>query len=357
MAMYKTQLIIEKRFCNLNTSLKNIIIWGAGNRTATYMENNLFNDTNILAIVDSYVDGETFGKYTLIRPEEIINYQTYDYIVVNSQFYREIVRKLFELSIPVDKIIITDHEKEEPFRTCFERAKDVIPAVYELNRNILKQTVRINERDLYDEKSIYSNVYFEGLEYNSDYFRYRTFEFVAEELIRKKVEGELAELGVFRGLFSAVINYRFPERKLYLFDTFEGFDKEEARREYKLGRCDLNFIDLHKDTSVKQMMSNIPFPEKIKICKGFFPESLTEEAKKEKYAFVSIDVDFEESTYEGLKFFYPRLSEGGYIFVHDYNTYFLDGIKVAIDRYEHYLGKRLKTVPIADRAGTLIIVK
>lgn len=338
--------------------MKNILVWGAGSRTTAYMKKNLFCGTNILAIIDSYKSEEIFEGYKLIRPDEIVNYKSYDYIVVNNQFYREIIKRLFELNIPLDRIIITDHVREEPFRTCFERAKDVIPMVYSLNKNILKQTVKINERDLCDNRTIYADVRFKDQdEYNSDYFRYRTFEFVAEEIIRKRVEGELAELGVFRGLFSAIINYRFPERKLYLFDTFEGFNEEEAKREYEQGRCDWEFIESHKNTTVEQMLKHIPYPEKVRVCKGFFPETVTEEAQKEKYAFVSLDVDFEDSTYEGLKFFYPRLSEGGYIFVHDYNTYFLKGIKVAVEKYEEYLGEKLRAIPIADRAGTLIIVK
>lgn len=68
------------------------------------------------------------------------------------------------------------------------------------------------------------------------------------------------------------------------------------------------------ENSVERMLGNLPYPEKAKICKGLFPASVTAEAEKEKFAFVSLDVDFEESTYEGLKFFYPRLSEGGCIF-------------------------------------------
>lgn len=341
----------------MDIKMKKILIWGAGKRTAAYIERGLFRGANILAIVDSYVTEKVFCGYAVIRPDKIAGYKTYDYIVVNNQFYREILRRLFELQVPIDKIIITDHVKEEPFRTCFEKAKGVIPKIYDLNKNIFKQIVKVNERDLCDDKTIYSDDYFKEPEYNSDYFRYRTFEFVAEEIIRKNIRGELAELGVFRGLFSAVINYRFPERKLYLFDTFEGFDEQEAKKEYEQGRCGLEFIDGHKNTSVEQMMNHIPFPEKVRICKGFFPESVTEDAKKEKYAFVSLDVDFEESTYEGLKFFYPRLSKGGYIFLHDYNTYFLGGIKVAVEKYEEYLGEKLKSVPIADRAGTLIIIK
>lgn len=341
----------------MNTKMKDVLIWGAGNRTTEYMKRNMFSGINVLAIIDSYSTEKTFLGYEVVRPEEIIKYQVYDYIIVNNQFYREIVEKLHELHIPLDKIITTDPVREEPFRTYFDRARDVIPMIYEIARPLLYQTVRANERDLSDNATIYSNHQFNDKEYDADYFRYRTFEFVAEEIEKNGIQGELAELGVFRGLFSAVINYKLPERKLYLFDTFEGFEPQEAQKEFEQGRCSQRFIESHKETSIEQMLSNIPFPEKVKICKGFFPQSVTGDAEKEKYAFVSLDVDFEESTYEGLKFFYPRLSEGGYIFVHDYNTYFLDGIKTAVKRYEDEMGARLKKVPIADRAGTLIIMK
>lgn len=39
------------------------------------------------------------------------------------------------------------------------------------------------------------------------------------------LNGCVAEAGVFQGNFAKVINANFPDRKLYLFDTFEGFDK------------------------------------------------------------------------------------------------------------------------------------
>ena len=48
---------------------------------------------------------------------------------------------------------------------------------------------------------------------------------------------------------------------------------------------------------------------------------------------------------------------GGIIFVHDYNTYYLEGIKKAVKRYEREIGRRLNKIPIADRAGTLIVLK
>ena len=44
-------------------------------------------------------------------------------------------------------------------------------------------------------------------------------------------KGECAEAGVFEGDFAKWINQYFPDRKLYLFDTFEGFDMRDIEKE------------------------------------------------------------------------------------------------------------------------------
>src|SRR5947209_6112520 len=41
------------------------------------------------------------------------------------------------------------------------------------------------------------------------------------DLVARKVEGDLAELGVYRGSSARLIHHYLPERKLYLFDTFK----------------------------------------------------------------------------------------------------------------------------------------
>lgn len=337
--------------------MADIIVWGAGNRTKSFVEQNMFVGNNILAIVDSADIGKEFMGYPAIKPDEIAGRYSFEYIVVSNQFYQEIVAQLLELGIALTKIIISDHVKEQPYKECFDRGKKIIPEIYEMMRKVIKQSVKTNERDYIDSESIFANSRFEDMEYHFDYFRYRTVEFAAEKIKKDGIEGNLAEVGVFRGLFSAVLNYCLPDRKLFLFDTFEGFSEMEAKRELEQGRCSASFIASHKDTSIERMLKNIPYPEQAVVLKGFFPDTVTREVEESVYAFVSLDVDFEESTLEGLKFFYPRLSEGGYIFVHDYNTYYLDGIKAAVKQYEKLSGYRLKTVPIADRAGTLIIVK
>ena len=51
------------------------------------------------------------------------------------------------------------------------------------------------------------------------------------------------------------------------------------------------------------------------------------------------------------------MTKGGYIFLHDYTTHWLKGIKNAVIRFEENLNTPLNVVPLADRGGTLVIVK
>lgn len=188
----------------------------------------------------------------------------------------------------------------------------------------------------------------------SDYVRSKSFELAVKEIRKRKVLGAVAEVGVFRGEFAQYINWAFPDWKLYLFDTFDGFDASEALKEMREGNCTEAFVEAYKQTNLKTVLDRMTSLDNIVIKQGFFPQSLG--GLEEKFTFVSIDVDFEDSIYEGLKYFYPRLSEGGYIFVHDYNSDLL-GVEKAIDKYEKENGIMLHKVPLADKSGTLVITK
>lgn len=188
-----------------------------------------------------------------------------------------------------------------------------------------------------------------------DYNRIRTFELVVEEIREKNIPGAVAELGVFKGEFAKYINDAFPQKTCYLFDTFEGFRSSEAEEEKISGNCGDAFIERFKDTNEEAVLRKMPVPEKIVCKKGLFPESL--DGLEDTFSFVSLDVDFEQAIYDGLEYFYPRLNEGGYIFVHDYNSSTLKGVRNAIQKYEKVNGLKLAKVPIPDLCGTLVITK
>lgn len=341
-----------------------LILWGTGGRAEGCLKEGFFSKHDIVAIIDNKKKKDFFHAIKVCRPNELYNLiKDVDYLVILNQYYDEILEQCWELHIPFEKIVITDNVKGIFFSKCFLKLKDISDELYQRMcvEELRLMDVNLSDR-VDDERKIGRGKYNSSksaTDYMTDYFRYRTFELVAKEIKLRRLEGAVAELGVFRGRFASLINETFPDKKIYLFDTFESFDQKEFEREQQLGRCgdgDVFRIG-HTKTSVEMMLANISNPEVCVICKGLFPASVTEEAEIEKYAFVSLDVDLEESTYQGLKFFYPRLEEGGYLFLHDYTTHWLQGVKVAVERYEDYAGVKLKKVPIADRGGTLIITK
>lgn len=335
-----------------------IFVWGTGQRTELYISKGFFSGCDIIAFIQTELTCKEYMNKPVITPDEAgKRSDEVDYIVINNQFIWEIFGTYKMAGIPNDKLIITDNVEESPFDIYFHRTKKISPSLYEWKRNLSYRIIKSNETDHIDTESFVRSERFKSIEYRNEYVRFRTFELVAKEIKENNIEGAMAELGVFNGTFAGLINAHFPNRKLYLFDTFEGFNQAEASYEIDKGRCKEEFIANHRNPSIDILKGNIINFDSCVICKGLFPDSITDDANKEYYAFVSLDVDFEESTYQGLKFFYPRLVNGGYIFLHDYNTFYLEGVRVAVQRFEEENDLRLNKVPIADRAGTLVIVK
>jgi len=187
--------------------------------------------------------------------------------------------------------------------------------------------------------------------YAGDYIRNSSLELVAHEILENNVQGSVAELGVYRGDFARVINEAFPDRKLYLFDTFEGFDKQDVlvdrKQDYSAGSQDFS------ETSIDIVLSKMKTPGNCIIKPGYFPESAAGVA--DMFAFVSIDADLYKPVYDGLSFFYRKLSKGGYIFVHDYNNDEYKGANAAVREYCREMN--IAYFPLSDACGSAIICK
>lgn len=173
---------------------------------------------------------------------------------------------------------------------------------------------------------------------------------IASEI--SQVEGSIAEFGVFRGDLAWQLNEMFPERRLYLFDTFEGFDERDIKKEIA---AENGKMDDFSDTTVEYVLSRMPNIQNVIIRKGYFPDT-AKGLEEEKFSLVSLDPDLYLPCLEGLEFFYPRISNGGMIVVHDYNSFQYSGIKRAVmDFRKEEPGLRL--VPLADMHGTAVIIK
>ncbi len=171
------------------------------------------------------------------------------------------------------------------------------------------------------------------------------------KLIYKNVKGAVAELGVYKGKFARYINQYFPDRKLYLFDTFKGFNETDVKSEvqniYSSGAQDFS------NTSINQVLGRMPFPGQCIIKEGYFPD--TASGLNEEFVFVNIDADLYDPIYKGLQYFYPRLQKGGYLFVHDYNNAAYKGAREAVEKFCAENG--LNKLPLPDSCGTAVLMK
>jgi O-methyltransferase len=185
----------------------------------------------------------------------------------------------------------------------------------------------------------------------TNYIRISTLELAAQEIYENNVAGNVAEVGVYKGQFAKYLNRIFPDRTLFLFDTFEGFTDEDMKveKDNKLGTQRQDFAN----TSVELVLSKMEHRDKCVVKKGWFPESL--DGLEDSFCFVSLDADLYKPIYDGLEYFYPRLSKGGYIFVHDYNNKNYEGAKSAVKTFCKKMN--ITCVPISDTWGSAIITK
>lgn len=169
-----------------------------------------------------------------------------------------------------------------------------------------------------------------------DYVRLRTLGLCTEEIKRKNIPGSVAEAGVFLGYFSVALNNLLPERRLYLYDTFNGFPEDDINNEIdpELARNASWYKSINENSRkinlIEFITQRLPYPGNAIFRQGYFPDSAINE-NNEKFCMVSIDMDLYTPTLAALKFFYPRLCKGGYIFVHDG---IIPGVKRAIQEFE-----------------------
>lgn len=180
---------------------------------------------------------------------------------------------------------------------------------------------------------------------NRFYFLYLQIESLKE----RGVPGVFAELGVYRGTTAKLFRTLAPERELYLFDTFEGFAKEDVAKETTSKKSSAG-----KWAASLEGVKNYVGETNTHYVQGRFPETVSAIPANATFALVHLDADLYQPQFEGLKFFYPRTAKGGVIIVHDCNNRFT-GSRKALD--EFFKDKPEVPVFIPDKSGSAAVIK
>ena len=181
--------------------------------------------------------------------------------------------------------------------------------------------------------------------------RFYTLWFQLKRIKEEGISGSMAEVGVYKGHTAKLIHHMISDRKLYLFDSFSGLPKQVIREDCdgKVRPQTVKFDNTSKQEVIKYIEGN----SNVDVREGIFPETASG-LENETFSFVHLDADLYKSTLDGLNFFYPKLSPGGCLIVHDYNHNW-DGVKKAVDEFSQNIPEFFVAMP--DMYGSVTLIK
>lgn len=161
----------------------------------------------------------------------------------------------------------------------------------------------------------------------------------ARETCRRTPRLDVVECGCFRGHSTYLIARLLQENgfagQMHVFDSFEGlspFTEPDTGGVYQTDEHK-ETIRLHFKANREQVMALLAPFEFVRFYPGWIPERF-EEVQDRRLGFLSVDVDLYEPTRDSLRFFFPRLVEGGMVYLDDYGFYrTFPGARKAVDEY------------------------
>ena len=181
----------------------------------------------------------------------------------------------------------------------------------------------------------------------ADIVRYYFLYLQLKRIDEHQISGDIAELGVYKGNTALFFSKVSPGRTLHLFDTFEGFSERDS---VQFART-----KTFKDVSLEKVHSM--FPRSVKVYPGYFPDTAAQIEPGTRFALLHIDMDLEAPISAALEYFYPLMTPGAVMIVHDYNNIssWDRGAKKAVDRF--LVGKPESVIEMPDRFGSVVIAK
>lgn len=189
-----------------------------------------------------------------------------------------------------------------------------------------------------------------------------------EYIVRNNIPGDFVECGVWRGgscmLIAMALNlFGDNERKIYLYDTFEGMPKPTDEDVISWnGRSVLEKWEEDKTGSKNNFGSWAVGMEEVKanISKSNYPDNnfifipgdvaqTLKQMKPHKISLLRLDTDWYASTVEELEILYPLLVEKGVLIIDDYGHF--DGARKAVNEYFENRQILLNRIDYTGRIG------
>lgn len=188
-------------------------------------------------------------------------------------------------------------------------------------------------------------------------------------VINNNIPGDFVECGVWKGGSVMIIALTLMEtgrrdRKIYLYDTFEGMTQPGREDIDVYGSSAIPMFDSTYDSKEKasnwmcsrlhEVRSNVyqtNYPESNFVFISGKVEDTIPRVLPESIAILRLDTDWYESTYHELVHLFPLVSRRGMLIVDDFGHW--EGAKLAVRRYfdENHIDMFLNRVDYTCRMG------
>ncbi|HTI85272.1 MAG TPA: TylF/MycF/NovP-related O-methyltransferase [Alphaproteobacteria bacterium] len=160
-------------------------------------------------------------------------------------------------------------------------------------------------------------------------------------IVSAGIPGAFVECGVWKGgtmmmVASTLVALGATDRKLYLYDTYEGHPKPDEKLDVDLhGHRAVDdwfpqWMEVSED-AVRDNMARTGYPmENVVLVKGRVEDTLPQHAP-DTVALLRLDVDWHSPCRHALEHLFPRLSPDGLLILDDYGHY--QGFRTAVDEY------------------------
>lgn len=189
-----------------------VMIFGTGDGARRTLDILDLDKVKIISFIDNdpLKQNTFYNGIKVISPEELKH--NYDFIVIASMYFQEIYSQLIKLGVEKGKIV-------KIFKNKTSTSKEMVKRLFEENKvytQLIKKSclnhyynnyavcdMIVLEKDRNKLLYNFSDYLINGL----DYARVSTFELISREIYSNNIQGVVAELGVYKGDFSKIINH------------------------------------------------------------------------------------------------------------------------------------------------------
>lgn len=163
-------------------------------------------------------------------------------------------------------------------------------------------------------------------------------------LSTQHLQGDIVEVGVYKGGSAKVLVENAGDSRVFLFDTFAGMPHHDKALDGRWG------VGSFSDTSVESIRQMFAGNERVSVYAGVFPVDTGDFLDGARLRFVHLDCDNYGSYTAALEFLYEMVVPGGILVFDDYGEDCCPGATAAVD--EFFLGHAQVVID-----GTAYVVK